>query len=505
VLTVGAVCCNPIYCPPLPRARRPPFARVPVKASSYNFSLPRQDGSWLLFNARTGNVIDLVGSNAQALAQSLIGADCEDEIVVDSNSFQLLSAQEFIVDDSYDELAAIRNVYWQARNNAPVVITITTTLDCNLGCFYCYEERSPDSLGAEDIPSIIEKIETLLLSSPRKSIHVDWYGGEPTLNLRFLEEASSEIQKLCSVQEVRYSASIISNGTMWPDDVEAFIQRHQIRQVQITFDGLRASHNRRRRFTQQADYGRSSFDEAAALISRLVHVCRVDIRFNIDERNRSDFIPFVEFALAQGWFSADYRVTFQPACVLPFTEKSRFVEKIGLSDEEFHSLKREAASMLPVGVMEEPETPSGYAAPKRSVCAALSNNAVVFGADRRTYRCGLQVSEPARAVGILNQSAFKILNNDDVSSDERWWAEFDPTTLASCSQCSFLPICLGGCAKKQLDMDKGALDAVSLYWRKHLPRLICKSAAIPEIEWEFTERDQFRSDPTSSASPDALE
>jgi uncharacterized protein len=147
--------------------------------------------------------------------------------------------------------------------------------------------------------------------------------------------------------------------------------------------------------------------------------------------------------------------------------------------------------------MEEPETPSGYATPKTSVCAALSNNAVVFGADRRTYRCGLQVSEPGRAVGKLNESAFRILHNDDTSSDERWWAEFDPTTLESCSRCSFLPICLGGCAKKQLDRDKGALDAVSLYWRKHLPRLICKTAAIPEIEWEFTERDQFRLEPRS--------
>jgi uncharacterized protein len=108
---------------------------------------------------------------------------------------------------------------------------------------------------------------------------------------------------------VNYSASIISNRTVWPDDVEASIERHRIRQVQITFDGLRSLHNRRRRFIQQADYGRSSFDEAAALISRLVHVCRVDIRLNIDDRNLGDFIPFVEFALAQGWFSADYRVT----------------------------------------------------------------------------------------------------------------------------------------------------------------------------------------------------
>jgi len=470
-----------------------------MKASSYNFLLPGQDGSWLLFNARTGNMIDLAGPNALALAQSLIGANSDEEIAVDAESFQVLTSKEFIVDDLFDELGAIRTAYWQARHNAPVVVTITTTLDCNLGCFYCYEERSSDSLAAEDIHSILAKIAGLLQDSPRRSIHVDWYGGEPTLNLRFLEEASVAIQKLCSTMCVIYSASIISNGTMWPHDVEAFIKRHRIRQVQITFDGLRALHDRRRRFTQRVDFERSSFDEAVALISRLVHVCRVDIRFNIDELNRSDFIQFVEFALSQRWFSAKFRATFQPACVGPFTEKSRFVEKIGLSEEEFHRLKRQAARMLPSGVMEEPETPSGYAAPKTSVCAALSNNAIVIGADRRTYRCGLQVSERGRAVGTLDHVTFRILNNEGSSDDERWWDEFDPTSLASCARCSFLPICLGGCAKKHLYKDVGALDALSLYWRKHLPRLIYKTADIPEMTWEFTEQDQFRDSPSASA------
>ncbi len=471
-----------------------------MKASAYNFALPIPDDCWLLFNARTGNIIDLTGPHAYALAQSLTGQDHDDEIVVDSASLHLLTAQEFLLEDSFDELAAIRRTYWEARKNAPVVVTITTTLDCNLGCFYCYEERSPDSLDAQDIPSILRKIAGLLEGSTRGSLHVDWYGGEPTLNLPFLEQASLAIQNLCSTLGIRYTASIISNGTSWPEDVEQFIEGHRIRQVQITFDGLRANHNHRRRFTGKNDCERSSFDEAASLVSKLVHLCRVDIRYNIDNRNRTDFIPFVEFALAQGWFHAKFRATFQPARVAAYTEKSRFVERIGLPDHEFHELKKQASSLLPPEAMEEPETPSGYAAPKTSVCAALSNNAIVIGADRRTYRCGLQVSEKQRAVGTLKQETFRILNNESLTTDERWWAEFDPTKLATCSVCSFLPICLGGCPKKQLERDTNALDAQSMYWRQHLPRLICKTGNIPEVAWQFTEHDQFRLAPPSLAT-----
>jgi uncharacterized protein len=320
---------------------------------------------------------------------------------------------------------------------------------------------------------------------------VDWYGGEPTLNLPFLERASEALQELCARKKVTYSASIISNGTLWPDDVANFVDRHRIRQVQITFDGMPDTHNRRRFFRSRSDKGRSSFAEASRVVSKLVQVCRTDIRFNIDEMNKQDFIPFTAFAIENGWFASQHRATLQPARVSSYSEKSRFVTKIEIGNHEFDSLRREASKMVPAGVIEEPESVGGQATPKTSVCAALSNNAMVIGADRKLYRCGLQVSETNRAVGTINPGPFEILNNS-VASDLKWWEDFDPTDLRSCSSCSFLPICLGGCPKKQLEQDKTALDAQSAYWRENLARLIYKTAEVPEVAFTFTEEQQFR-------------
>jgi uncharacterized protein len=464
-----------------------------VRASNYNFAVPTSENSWLLFNTRTGRLLELTGSQSKPLVESLTGKREDDEVIIDRESLDLLASKEFIVEDSFDELSAIKSVYWTARHDAPVVVTITTTLDCNLGCFYCYEERSGDSLLPKDVPFIVETVRALIASSKRSSIHVDWYGGEPTLNLPFLKEASIALQSLCQELRIRYSASIISNGTAWPNDVADFVATHRIRQAQITFDGMKRVHDQRRRFTRKADAGRSSFEEAASLISSLVNLCRVDIRFNVDEKNKGQFRPFVEFAVSQGWFNGSFHASFQPARVAPYTERSRFVERIGLSNVEFDQLKRDAFTLLPLGTMEEPESPDGVASPRRSVCAALSNNAVVVGADRNLYRCGLQVSEPGRAVGRLGLTPFNIINNMNTTADERWWREFDPTLLSSCSVCSFLPICLGGCPKKQLERDAVALEEQSMYWRENLPRLICKAANIPEVFLKFTDRDQFRS------------
>ena len=53
------------------------------------------------------------------------------------------------MDPGADEVEPVRDRYWTARGRAPVVLVVTTTMDCNLGCYYCYESRSGDAIGAD--------------------------------------------------------------------------------------------------------------------------------------------------------------------------------------------------------------------------------------------------------------------------------------------------------------------------------------------------------------------
>jgi uncharacterized protein len=81
----------------------------------------------------------------------------------------------------------------------------------------------------------------------------------------------------------------------------------------------------------------------------------------------------------------------------------------------------------------------------------------------------------------------------DGQSDESWWQGFDPTILPSCSGCSFLPICWGGCPKKHLERDDHAIAEQSRYWRMNLPRLIASGVnAKQPPDFTFSEADQFR-------------
>ena len=182
---------------------------------------------------------------------------------------------------------------------------------------------------------------SILTKNGGKALHVDWYGGEPLLNIDFLNAASSEIQAICVEFGASYRASIISNGSSWPDDVEAFVTQNKIIQAQISFDGLKARHDKSRRYRKSFDPDKSlsSFDRAVELVDKLVMVTRVDVRYNIDRKNVVDLFPFLDFAESRDWFRAPFPAVFQPARLAYYSEKTKFMRNFELGVEEFDELR----------------------------------------------------------------------------------------------------------------------------------------------------------------------
>lgn len=478
---------------PVPSERSRDKAGIP---SLYNFQV-RVEGGALLYNTNSGALIHLNGEDGRLLGHLLTsGPWPRRQPRIPGDVYASLLEGGFLVHRDCDEVADVRKRFWQARGSTPIVLTITTTQDCNLGCFYCYEERSPDQLCAGDVDTVVASAKERLTTSGKRSLHVDWYGGEPLLNVEFLEAASEALQSLCRDLAVSYHASVISNGTRWPTDVNNFVKRHAIRQVQITFDGLRDQHNRSRRYRPGYGTGsNSSFDEAVALVDGLLDAAQVDIRLNIGSHNVKDVWPFLDMARERGWFGKRFPAVIQPARLSAFTDECGFLRPREIPQDEFNRLRSEIRRVIAgAAAVEESEAPDGLPLPKASVCAALAQDSVVIGADGLEYRCGLQVGQQAQAIGRIESksSPFQILQTE-VFPDKTWWDAFDPTTLPSCSRCSFLPICFGGCAFKHLRKDLHAIGEQGAYWRKNLPRLIAaRAGTAADIDTEFSEADQFR-------------
>ena len=242
------------------------------RASRYNFSVPTNGGA-LLYNTSSGTLLRLGRGDGEELANVLSSPSMP---FVDLASFPseiaaALREGGFVVTSHDAELEEVRQRFWRARTDAPIVVTITVTQDCNLRCFYCYEQRSSDTLVSADITSLLSRLDRSLSSTSRRDVHVDWYGGEPMLNAPFIEAASEAIQAFCNERRLAYSASIISNGTNWPEDPAAFVRRHRIREVQISFDGDRSDHEKYRAASKQSD--RSTFDGAVRVVDGLATGC----------------------------------------------------------------------------------------------------------------------------------------------------------------------------------------------------------------------------------------
>jgi uncharacterized protein len=434
-----------------------------VYNSRYNFCIDTEGGS-VFYNSKTGGTVLIPDEQAAACSSMLLGEKrIYDAVEFDDSVLELFLSNGFLVQSYRNELEEIRERFWTARGITPMVLTITTTMDCNLGCYYCYESRTKDQLQFNQVEQVVQMVDEKFRKSGKRSLHVDWYGGEPLLNVEFIEAASARLQEYCKERNIIYHASVISNGTLWPNDVEAFVARNKVRQVQISFDGMKENHNKRRRYRNKAGFlGENSFDKAAALVDRLVQVAHVDIRFNTDWNNQGDIMPFINFMEERGWLSTRFPAVFQPARISAYTEKSSFIRERELTLDEYDVIRENVRQRLQGKMsVEESEIPDGFPFPRNYVCAALASDSFIVGADKLIYRCGLQVGETAHAVGHLDSK--------EELPDAKWWNAFDPCSMPSCSKCSFLPICFGGCPKKHLEKDQHALDEQSEYWRKNLP------------------------------------
>ncbi|MDQ3933280.1 MAG: SPASM domain-containing protein [Actinomycetota bacterium] len=462
--------------------------------SRYTFRLPLADG-YALFNTSSGGVMRLDGPDADELSTLLSGPPTAiDPEALGADLTAQLRRGGFLVDPGFDEVGVIRERYWAARGETPISLLVTTTMDCNLGCYYCFETRSSDSLRVGDADDLVAIARERLGRSGKRSLHVDWYGGEPLLNVEFLEAASAALQELCAELGVGYLASIISNGTRWPDDVGAFVARHRLHEVQISFDGMRANHDKRRHYRRAhpAAGERSPFELGAELVGRLLEHTRVDVRYNADPGNAGDLDAFLDFAAARGWFDAPHRCVVSVAKLTAYSGRSEFMRRRELDEDEYDALQELARHKLPLAAQDDQDVVGGFPYPKTSVCGALAPDSAVVGADGLEYRCGLQVGETERAVGRFSGQPA----GAESFGDAGWWESWDPTALPTCSRCSFLPVCWGGCPKRHLDGDQANVDLEGRFWRSNLPRMIAAGfGEEPPPGFAYGEADQFRDGP----------
>lgn len=345
---------------------------------------------------------------------------------------EILFDNEFLLPDDLSEMQLIKNDYYKTIiNSKELHISIMTTLNCNFRCTYCFEKKSVNY--AKE--NMIIKIKELILEykDTIKLVTVDWYGGEPLLNLKFIETTSNEIISLCNEFGLIYNATITTNGYLLSENVARKLKKLNVTSAQVSIDGPKEVHDKRRFLIN----GEGSFDEVfknCICVQKYIHI---DIRVNIDERNYQSVFNLLDMFSNEDIYNISFIFNGVVSAEENPIEEELELKGRKLSDCIFKLNKYAFDKGLNIGILKI------FDATKNYFCIVDSLSQFIISPDGKIFKCGESYTEYDNAcVGnIYNE------NKIDLVKLVAWLK--DPFNEMKCNECPILPMCYGGCQMKK--------------------------------------------------------
>jgi radical SAM protein with 4Fe4S-binding SPASM domain len=133
---------------------------------------------------------------------------------------------------------------------------------CNLRCAHCYQEPSTgDELSLQHLLEILEQFKDFLQApcaagGPAIRGHITVTGGEP-----FVRRDFPHLLEILAAYRDLFSFAILTNGTLIDAGKARWLRELEVRFVQVSLEGSRATHDRIR--------GRGNFERTVAAVKHL--------------------------------------------------------------------------------------------------------------------------------------------------------------------------------------------------------------------------------------------
>lgn len=229
------------------------------KSNPYNVLIPVDErGEFLIYNTLTGGIEILSLEEGKLLSELFNLQEFQEEDFHENPLLlEYLVEREYIIDSQKNivDIFEKNNQENQFKNAGTIHLTIGTTISCNMGCSYCFEFVKPNHTLKDDKvkKQTVNYIEEIILKSDKKihTLSVTWYGGEPLLNVRAIDDMSVGLIELTQKYKLKYDAKIITNGIYLTEiNVKKLID-NKVGLIQVTIDGARDVHDRKRPLKQK--------------------------------------------------------------------------------------------------------------------------------------------------------------------------------------------------------------------------------------------------------------
>lgn len=396
-----------------------------MRYSIYNIVIPSINKTFI-YNSKSDYFVQILPELAE-LYQS-----CENNIKLLEDKapdfYNHLVEKGLIVEDNPNELQEIINKWQEEENNSNVLqITINPTLNCNLRCWYCYEEHNAHTLMSQDTcHAITAYIKKSVLQKGYKQINLSFFGGEPLLHFNDITKPLIDDISTALSPETKLSLHFTTNSTLLNDTIIDYLIPFSP-SFQITIDGNEFIHN-----MVKAIANRSAYKIALTNIQKLLtKKLKVGIRFNYTVKTLQTFIDVLSDIKGFSDEEKSY-------CNISF---HRIWQDNKVPDSELEKQLSELESQFRKEgfyVISNSSNITGR-------CYADKLNSIVINYDGRVYMCTARDFNAENSEGTLNPNG-TIKRNDRFK--KRMAIRYGN---AYCQSCIVFPICHGGCSQHKLE------------------------------------------------------
>lgn len=368
-----------------------------------------------------------------------------------SKAQSFLLKNNFLVNSGIDENAVARFSELEGKASNDLSIMILPTTACNFKCVYCYEQYKPLTMSEE----VKKRLKLYLRRSipSFRSVHIDWFGGEPLLMKDLIYDISETVENICKQSGRRFIASITTNGLLLDAETFRNLLRHHVYTYAITIDGTKHIHDRLR----VCKDGQGSFDR---IISNLLEIkskikekyFTILIRVNVTKPLLEEFDDYLQYM--SELFGQDSRFTFMFRVVGDYggddIDPIR-QELLGEPDVVYEYLNKSNVSL---------DYRGHYSLLTNASCAAAKLNAYTIFVDGSIYKCPSMLGDDRACIGSLGHNGE--FNVDSIKLSQ--WIGANENKK-ECSICEFQPLC-NNCPAKRFSngkvgsciMNNGRLD-----------------------------------------------
>lgn len=349
----------------------------------------------------------------------------------DQDLFDVLKRKKIITEGDKDDFLMYKSIIQSQRlENNFMHLTLAPTMDCCFRCHYCFEKyKAKTYMSPEVMDSIIKYVSSI---DTLKSLYLTWFGGEPLMAIRQIEQFYDKIEPY--INGLEYKSNIITTGYHLDDEAMRILQKVKVSSIQITLDGCRETHNKVKHFPGSGDV----FERVLNNVERYNDLCpevNVVFRVNLTRNNAHEYEALQSF-ISERFKNRDM-IAIAPAFV---QDRSSIGCKPASALFNHKSTSEYILSLAKKGI---DSTYIRYPKNHFYECAIRNNMAISFDPEGYAYKCWEMIGNRKYSIGRLDDNGKLVDINLKLYNRQMYGA--DPLEDPKCRECKYLPLCNGGC------------------------------------------------------------